>query len=165
MDWWGADAMADVFGSAKRSDVMSRIRSKGNKDTEQALMQLLRKNRISGWRRHVPIRLNVEKTQNSFNLKPEVMPDFVFRKERVVIFVDGCFWHGCKKHSNLPVNNRSFWFKKLEGNKCRDRQVVKMLRLQRWVVIRVWEHDLQQSRERRDMVEKRIVAYISQALR
>ena len=43
MDWWGADAMADVFGSAKRSDVMSRIRSKGNKDTEQALMQRVAK--------------------------------------------------------------------------------------------------------------------------
>jgi DNA mismatch endonuclease (patch repair protein) len=52
--------MADVFTKAKRSEVMSRIRSRGNKDTELALAKLLRANRITGWRRHLLIRATVE---------------------------------------------------------------------------------------------------------
>lgn len=119
--------MPDVFTKAKRSEVMSRIRGRGNKETELALITLFRANRITGWRRHPPL----------FG-----KPDFVFRKERIVIFVDGCFWHGCPKHSNLPVNNRSFWKKKLTANKLRDRLVGKMLREKGWIVVRIWEHDL-----------------------
>ena len=69
-------------------------------------------------------------------------PDFMFRKEHVVIFVDGCFWHGCPKHSNMPVNNRAFWMKKLTGNKGRDRLVTRALRQGGWRVLRIWEHEL-----------------------
>ena len=69
-------------------------------------------------------------------------PDFTFRRERVVVFVDGCFWHGCPKHSNLPVNNRPFWRKKLAANSLRDRLVTRTLRRQGWRVLRIWEHDL-----------------------
>jgi len=86
----------DVFTKAKRSQVMSRIRGRGNKETELALAKLLRAARISGWRRHSSI---------------IGRPDFTFHKERVVIFVDGCFWHCCPKHSNLPAQNRAFWRK------------------------------------------------------
>ena len=78
--------MPDVFTKAKRSQVMSRIRGRGNQETELALAKLLRAARINGWRRHAPI----------FG-----RPDFTFHKERVVIFVDGCFWHGCPKHANV----------------------------------------------------------------
>lgn len=106
---------------------MSRIRSHGNKETELALARLFRLHRITGWRRHAPI----------FG-----KPDFVFRKEGLVIFVDGCFWHNCPKHSNMPVNNRDFWRKKLGGNKRRDKLVTKTLEQQGWIVIRIWEHDL-----------------------
>jgi DNA mismatch endonuclease (patch repair protein) len=56
--------------------------------------------------------------------------------------VDGCFWHGCPKHSNLPVNNRPFWETKLAANKLRDRLVTKSLRKLGWSVLRIWEHDL-----------------------
>ncbi|MGH7940991.1 MAG: very short patch repair endonuclease [Limisphaerales bacterium] len=119
--------MPDVFTNAKRSEVMSRIRGRGNKATEIALARLLRRNKTTGWRRHPAI----------FG-----KPDFVFRRERILIFVDGCFWHGCPRHSNVPVNNREFWEKKLTANKLRDRLVTKTLRRQGWLVIRVWEHDL-----------------------
>lgn len=121
--------MSDVFTKAKRSEVMSRIRGRGNKETELALAKLFRAHGITGWRRHQPL----------FG-----KPDFAFRKERVVVFVDGCFWHGCPKHSNMPVNNRLFWEKKLTANTLRDRLVTKTLRQKRWLVLRIWEHDLAQ---------------------
>lgn len=119
--------MGDVFSTEKRSEVMSRIRGRGNKATEVALAKLLRAEGITGWRRHLPL---VGK------------PDFAFPKQRVVIFVDGCFWHRCPKHSNLPRNNADFWKAKLQGNVRRDRLVTKQLRAAGWHVLRVWEHQL-----------------------
>jgi len=119
--------MPDVFTKAKRSQVMSKIRGRGNKDTELALAKLMRSKGITGWRRHLPL----------FG-----KPDFAFRRERVAVFVDGCFWHGCPKHSKLPVNNRDFWCAKLAKNLARDRKVNRTLRREGWRVIRIWEHDL-----------------------
>ena len=78
-----------------------------------------------------------------------VRPDFMFRKERVVIFVDGCFWHGCPKHSNMPATNREFWLKKLTGNKGRDRLVTRALRKSGWGVVRIWEHELTRKKQAR----------------
>jgi len=69
-------------------------------------------------------------------------PDFVFSKQKVALFVDGCFWHGCPKHANMPRNNRDFWAKKLQGNKDRDKLVNRELRKLGWTVVRVWEHEL-----------------------
>jgi DNA mismatch endonuclease (patch repair protein) len=120
--------MADVFSKAKRSQVMSRIRSRGNKDTELALAKLLRRHKITGWRRHL----------HMFG-----KPDFIFLKARLAIFVDGCFWHGCPKHATKPKNNRSFWHRKLSANKTRDRLVNHALRRANWRVIRIWECSLQ----------------------
>jgi len=119
--------MPDVFTKEKRSEVMSRIRGKGNKDTELAMILILRKFHVSGWRR------------NQIVLGK---PDFVFLREKIALFVDGCFWHGCPKHSNMPKNNREFWEKKLNGNKKRDKYVSRQLKIAGWSVVRIWEHDL-----------------------
>jgi DNA mismatch endonuclease (patch repair protein) len=119
--------MTDVFTPAKRSEVMSHIRSKNNKETELLFASLLRKHGISGWRRHLPIMGR---------------PDFTFKRSRVTVFIDGCFWHSCPKCGNLPVNNRKFWRKKLEANKRRDRIVNRELNEKGWKVLRVWEHQL-----------------------
>jgi DNA mismatch endonuclease (patch repair protein) len=121
--------MSDVFTKAKRSEVMSRIRGSGNKDTELRLMAFFQAHGIRRWRRRQAI----------FG-----KPDFVFRKERVAVFVDGCFWHGCPKpkHSPLPKGNADFWFKKLSSNRRRDQVVTRTLRTQGWTVVRIWEHDL-----------------------
>jgi DNA mismatch endonuclease (patch repair protein) len=119
--------MPDVFTKAKRSEVMSRIRGRGNKETELALVKLLRAHGITGWRRHQPL----------FG-----RPDFLFRRERVAIFVDGCFWHGCPKHSNMPVNNRRFWENKLSANRQRDLLVTQTLKADGWRVVRIWEHEM-----------------------
>jgi DNA mismatch endonuclease (patch repair protein) len=119
--------MADVFTKAKRSEVMSKIRSRGNRDTELALAHLMRVNRISGWRRHLPI---------------TGRPDFAFRRQRVAVFVDGCFWHRCPKCRLRPATNRVFWEQKLGRNQQRDRTVSRTLRISGWRVIRIWEHEL-----------------------
>lgn len=119
--------MVDVFTKAKRSEVMSRIRGSGNKETELALAKIFRRHGVTGWRRNQPL----------FG-----KPDFTFRRQRSVVFVDGCFWHGCLKHSTMPANNRAFWRKKFEANKRRDRLVTRTLRREGWRVIRVWEHEL-----------------------
>jgi DNA mismatch endonuclease (patch repair protein) len=59
-----------------------------------------------------------------------------------VIFVDGCFWHGCPKHATKPKNNRTFWRRKLSSNQARDQIVNRTLRKAGWQVIRIWECDL-----------------------
>lgn len=131
--------MPDVFTKEKRSEVMSRIKGKGNKDTELAMIKILRKYHLAGWRRNQVVMGR---------------PDFIFPKQKVALFVDGCFWHGCPKHSNIPQNNREFWEKKLLGNMDRDKLVSRELRKVGWKVVRVWEHELSNS----DRVVKRILA-------
>jgi DNA mismatch endonuclease (patch repair protein) len=121
--------MTDVFTPEKRSAVMGRIRGSGNKDTELRMMALFRVYGLKGWRRK----------QKLFG-----KPDFVFRRERVALFVDGCFWHGCPKpkHAPLPKNRAEWWAAKLGRNKDRDRLVTRTLRKAGWRVVRVWECDL-----------------------
>src|SRR5437763_4097366 len=98
--------MADAISQAKRSQVMAAIRSRGNKATELKLASILRAAGITGWRRHQPL---------------PGRPDFVFRHERVAIFVDGCFWHGCRRHCRMPRDNRAYWQNKIDRNAVRDR--------------------------------------------
>lgn len=68
--------------------------------------------------------------------------DIVFRGPRVAVFVDGCFWHACPQHATWPVNNSSWWRDKLERNVARDRDTDQRLSSLGWVVIRVWEHEI-----------------------
>lgn len=133
--------MADVFTPEKRSQVMSRIRSKGNRATELALSKLLRSHRIRGWRRHLPL---------------PGTPDFAFRSHKIAIFVDGCFWHSCPKCSNRPVSNADFWAKKLSANVVRDQRVNAALVQKGWRVVRIWQHELRNP--------NRVIAKISRAM-
>jgi DNA mismatch endonuclease (patch repair protein) len=105
---------------------MAAVKGRGNKLTEARLVSLLRRYRITGWRRHLPL---------------TGKPDFTFRRQRVTIFVDGCFWHGCVKHLRMPNSNREYWEKKISRNVIRDRMTNKELKAKGWKVIRIWEHD------------------------
>jgi DNA mismatch endonuclease (patch repair protein) len=69
-------------------------------------------------------------------------PDIVFSRLRLAIFVDGCFWHGCREHRSLPVSNAAFWKQKIEATARRDSQQAAWLHAAGWSVIRVWEHDV-----------------------
>jgi len=141
--------MPDVFDVAKRSDVMSRIRARGNKTTELAMVAVLRSFDFTGWRRHLTIRIS-ERNEAAGRLAramPPLVtkPDFVFRRQKVVIYVDGCFWHGCPLHMKPPGGNATFWSEKIAGNKARDRRANRLLRRAGWRVVRVWEHELKEN--------------------
>jgi DNA mismatch endonuclease (patch repair protein) len=68
-------------------------------------------------------------------------PDVVFTRRRVAVFMDGCFWHSCPEHGNLPKANREWWQEKLCVNVSRDRRNDQALLDAGWHVIRVWEHE------------------------
>lgn len=74
-------------------------------------------------------------------------PDFVFRKERIVVFTDGCFWHCCPLHGNRPKSNRDFWDRKLDSNKARDAKADEELSDSGWRVLRFWEHSVKSDPE------------------
>jgi DNA mismatch endonuclease (patch repair protein) len=135
--------MPDVFTKEKRSEVMSLIRGKGNKRTEGALIKIFKEYGITGWRRH---------------LKLPGKPDFTFSKERLTVFVDGCFWHGCPKCYRAPKGNRKFWETKVSRNRERDREVNRELRLRGWRVLRIAEHSLKR------LGRKRLISRIEKSL-
>lgn len=67
--------------------------------------------------------------------------DIVFTRAKLVVFVDGCFWHGCPTHFVIPKTNRDYWIAKIRRNQERDRSTDEVLRAAGWMVIRIWEHE------------------------
>jgi DNA mismatch endonuclease (patch repair protein) len=134
--------MADVFDKQKRSDVMSKVRSKGNKSTELKMIKLFKENGITGWRR---------------NYSVQGKPDFVFIKQRVAIFVDGCFWHGHDCRNTRPSANAEYWQSKRERNMKRDIKVTELFEKRGWRVLRIWECELKKPNEAATMERVRSV--------
>lgn len=121
--------MTDVYDKATRSAVMRKVRSKGNKSTEQRLVTLFRENGISGWRRNYPVKGH---------------PDFVFLDRKVAIFVDGCFWHGHDCRNTRPKENEEYWRRKRERNIQHDQKITALFQTRGWTVVRIWECELKQ---------------------
>ncbi len=117
----------DSLPTEHRSRLMSRIPGRGNKSTEVAMARLFRLHGLSGWRRHLPL---------------PGRPDFCFVRQRVAVFVDGCFWHACPRCYVPPKTNTLFWDRKRKENKARDGRVGRELRALGYRVIRIWEHQL-----------------------
>jgi DNA mismatch endonuclease, patch repair protein len=115
----------DVMTSAQRSRCMSKIRG-----TDTGPETTLRK---ALWARGLRYRLRS---------KLPGKPDLVFMRQRVVVFVDGCFWHACPKHATRPKTNAKFWREKIGRNVQRDREVELLLGDRGWVVLRFWEHEV-----------------------
>lgn len=67
--------------------------------------------------------------------------DVVFPRLRLAVYVDGCFWHSCPEHGNLPKANRPWWKAKLDATMERDQRNQRALEDRGWRVVRVWEHD------------------------
>ena len=119
--------MADVFTKEQRSNVMRQVKSSRNKSTELKLIAFFKANKIRGWRR---------------NYKLFGKPDFAFPKQKIAIFVDGCFWHGHDCRNTRPKDNADYWQKKRERNMKRDKEVTQTLQNKGWNVIRFWECEL-----------------------
>jgi len=68
-------------------------------------------------------------------------PDIVFKKSRVAVYVDGCFWHACPNHATWPKTNRTWWKKKILGNIERDRRHDAELSAEGWTIVWIWEHE------------------------
>lgn len=110
---------------------MSSVKSKNNKSTELRFISLLKKHNIIGWRRNFPL----------FG-----KPDFVFPNNKIAIFLDGCFWHMCPMHCRLPSSNNKYWKNKINNNKMRDKKTSIKLKAKGWKVIRIWEHEINDTR-------------------
>ena len=74
------------------------------------------------------------------NLK--ITADIVFPVQKACVFIDGCFWHGCLLHFQVPKTNAEWWREKIENNKKRDSQQTKVLQNRGWTVLRFWEHEI-----------------------
>ncbi len=122
----------DVFSKKKRSEIMSKIRSKDTK-IEIAFRKAL-------WNKGFRYSKNSAKYFGK--------PDLVLRKYETVIFLDSCFWHNCPKHGYLPKSNLKYWKRKIKRNKERDKEVDKYYKKLRWEVIRIWEHKIKRNPEK-----------------
>jgi DNA mismatch endonuclease (patch repair protein) len=107
------------------------MRANHKYDTEPELL-LRRKLHVLGLRYSLRHRIETS---------PPVIPDVVFPRLKIALFVDGCFWHGCPDHGCQPRTNASYWSRKISLNKNRDRIVDQNLTAIGWRPIRVWEHD------------------------
>lgn len=121
--------MADSISKEERSAVMAKVRSTGNRSTEIKVEAALKKARIRGWKKH--------------SKDMPGCPDFYFPKARLVIFVDGCFWHACPKCGRLPSSNPEYWTPKIDSNRRRDNRTRRYLRAQGLHVMRIWEHEVE----------------------
>lgn len=111
--------------TSSRSANMRAIRSTGNRSTEWRLRSILIREGIRGW-----------KLQDRLILGK---PDIVFPSQRLILFIDGCYWHGCPKCGHIPKTNREYWTAKIGRNKLRDRRYSRELKRQGYRVIRIWE--------------------------
>jgi DNA mismatch endonuclease (patch repair protein) len=114
--------------SPEVSERMSRVRNRDT-DAEMALRRELH-------RRGLRYRVNVQIAGLG-----RTRPDIVFTKAKIVVFVDGCFWHRCPIHATFPKVNEQWWADKLEKNVLRDRATDRALQDVGWTVVRVWEHE------------------------
>ena len=131
--------MADVFSPEERSKIMKKVKSSRNKSTELKLLEFFKEKNIKGWRR---------------NFKLFGNPDFVFPKQRLAIFTDGCFWHGHDCRNTKPEDNKQYWQKKIQRNRTRDQLVNETLSRKRWTVIRIWECELK--KKNRPVLEEKL---------
>lgn len=72
---------------------------------------------------------------------PRRSADLVFARQKVAVFVDGCFWHACPEHGTWPRRNDAWWAAKIKRNVERDRETDAYLEVCGWAVVRIWEHE------------------------
>src|SRR5579872_564640 len=130
-----------------RSRIMSLVTARHGRTTEKRLRALLVQRGITGWKmdgRGLPGR-----------------PDFVFKLSTLAVFVDGCFWHGCKRCQKMSKTNVRFWRDKVLVNSHRDIRVSRSLRALGWSVVRIRECELKDPVSRPRLLD-RLERYLQQ---
>lgn len=122
----------DTVSKNKRSEIMSKIKCKDSK-IEISFRKII-------WKAGFRYRKNSPKYLGK--------PDIVLPMYKTVIFIDSCFWHGCKRHFRLPSTRKKYWFSKIQRNIKRDKEVTKYYKKIGWKIFRVWEHDLFKKKEK-----------------
>jgi DNA mismatch endonuclease (patch repair protein) len=127
--------MTDNLKPEDRRKTMQAVKGKGT-TPERRLFAMLAGMGLKGWRKNAGDIIG--------------KPDVVFNDEQVAIFVDGCFWHGCPhcQRKLTPDTNREYWQRKISRNIERARSNNQKLRENRWIVIRIWEHELKTQTDR-----------------
>lgn len=124
----GLIRVPDNLSAADRKRTMQAVKGKRT-SLERRLHSMLAARHVKGWH------------SNEASLPGK--PDFVFPEEKVIIFVDGCFWHGCPYCNRpLPETNRDYWQRKINRNTERDSRYKSELEKRGWIVFRIWEHEL-----------------------
>ncbi|MEK7104885.1 MAG: very short patch repair endonuclease [Patescibacteria group bacterium] len=123
--------MADTISKEKRSQIMSKVKSK-NTQLELSFRKKL-------WNKWPNYRLHY---------KVAGKPDLVFVSKRIAIFIDSCFWHKCPLHHREPKSNKKYWIPKLKRNELRAKEVNKSLTKRGWKVIRIWEHEIKDNQNK-----------------
>ncbi len=118
----------DNLSPADRRKTMQAVKGKGTR-LEQRLFGMLAQMGVNGWTKNDPAVIG--------------KPDVAFEGQRLAIFVDGCFWHGCPYcKRKLPVTNRAYWERKINRNAALSQRYKSELRKAGWTVLRIWEHDM-----------------------
>lgn len=135
--------MADIITKQQRRITMQAIKSKNTKIEVKVSKEL--------WSGGFRFRKNVKSLKGK--------PDIAIKKYKVVIFLDSCFWHGCKEHCRYPLTNKDYWHSKISKNIKRDREVTDYYLRNNWNILRVWEHDLKNNFNKTIRKIKKFVLY------
>jgi len=115
--------------------------------SSEAVSRVMRGNRRSDTRLEVRVRSELHQRGLRFRKQllitaddVRVRADVAFPRQRIAVFLDGCFWHRCPEHGNSPRSNSGYWSTKLDRNVERDRRVIAALDVAGWTVLRIWEH-------------------------
>lgn len=133
--------MLDRFSKEVRSRIMASIRSKNTKPELKVRQRL--------WTMGKRYRVHDRTIYGT--------PDISNKGKKIAIFIDGCFWHGCKKCYTKPKTNTVFWDNKIKSNKKRRHDVIRSLKREGWKIFSVWEHDVNKNP---DMISKKIADFM-----
>lgn len=121
--------MTDIYSRKKRSDIMSKIKSK-NTNIELKVRKAL-------WAKGIRYRIH--------NSNLSGTPDISSKKKKIIVFLDGCFWHGCKQHSSIPKTNSEFWKVKINENIKRREKIKVELEKEGYTVLEYFQCDLKKN--------------------
>lgn len=113
----------------------------------EAVRRQMRAQKTSGTTIEIEVRRRLHALGFRFRVNQKLFTDQRFRSDlswrgrKLAVFLDGCFWHGCPDHGNLPKSNREWWARKLQDNRERDQRVDAVLAERGWVGLRFWEHE------------------------